>query len=68
MLDMFEANIRNMNSAPYFGKLFSQGFQIGFVPINVLNVIPNNTPVKIIQAIYYDELGNEQITDASFIN
>ena len=64
MLDMFEANIRNMNSAPYFGKLFSQGFQIGFVPINVLNVIPNNTPVKIIQAIYYDELGNEQITDA----
>ena len=56
---MFEENIRNMNSTPNFGKLFSQGFQIGFVPINVLNVIPNNTPVKIIQAIYYDELGNE---------
>lgn len=53
-----------MNNTPLFGKLYSYGFQIGFVPINILDVIPNNTPVKITQAIYYDNNGNEYITDA----
>ena len=56
-----------MTHLPFFAKLSKQGFQIGSVPLNVLDVIPNNTPVTILQGIYFDEKGNEIITDGDLL-
>ena len=56
-----------MTHLPFFAKLSHQGFEIGSVPLNVLDVIPNNTPVTILQGIYFDDKGNEIITDGELL-
>jgi hypothetical protein len=56
-----------MTHLPFFARMFEKGFQIGCVPLTILDVIPNNTPVNILQGIYYDEKGNEIITDGELL-
>jgi hypothetical protein len=41
----------------------TNGFQIGCITVDILDIIPNNTPVEILQGIYFDDQGNEIITD-----
>lgn len=52
-----------MNVFPLFARLSNEGFQIGCVTMDILEIIPNNTPVNILQGIYFDEDGREIITD-----
>ena len=56
-----------MTHLPFFARMFDRGFQIGCVPVDVLDVIPNNTPIQLLQGIYHDERGNEIITDGELL-
>jgi hypothetical protein len=50
-----------MNNIPFFARIFNGGFQIGGITIDILDVIPSDTPIEIVQGIYFDHLGNEVI-------
>lgn len=52
-----------MKQTAYFGNLSQHSFRIGAVSHSILDLIPNKTPIKVYQALYFDEDGNEVFSD-----